>query len=194
MIKIGVRNMFSLYNKLMLGKGNCRWIGQVVHQHDNDNKSLEYLKMRAVARSYVENLPDFKRGKAYFSKGKYRISRDFFKRSLIKEPVNITEKLVNIYLYQKVAESEANSQNSLEAEHVLDNIITMVKTITTDKNHIFEHYNNLMMHCIIYNLDKAIIIGKSLLTESRKNKIHSKNISKLNLSLGSCYLLDDEIR
>jgi hypothetical protein len=112
--------------------------------------------MRHTAKSYCETMPDFVQGKLYFSKSKYRISRDFFKRALIKDPINNTEKMVNIYLNQKLAESCAFADSAGEAEIILDNIINNIRSLTSDKNHIFEHYNNLMTHCMHHNLDRAI--------------------------------------
>ena len=59
--------------------------------------------------------------------------------------------MVNVYLLQKLAESEAFAGNPKEAEKILHNIITEVKSLTSDKSHVFEHYSNLMAHCMKYN-------------------------------------------
>ncbi len=36
---------------------------------------------------------------------------------------------------------------------------------------IYESYNNLIIHCLRTNINRAILLGKALLSEHEKNKI-----------------------
>ena len=48
---------------------------------NNDNRSIEYIRYRKVAKDYATKMPNYIQGKFYFRKEKYRISRDYFKRA-----------------------------------------------------------------------------------------------------------------
>ncbi|EGR30945.1 hypothetical protein IMG5_120510, partial [Ichthyophthirius multifiliis] len=99
----------------------------------------------------------YQRGLEYFMKGKYRISHEFFLRSL-----------ENIKKQQQVDNQ--------------DYVLVL-------KNLVYKEYNNLFVYCLKYNLNKAILLGKALLSENERKKIPPQYQNLFTFNLGTAYLL-----
>jgi hypothetical protein len=56
---------------------------------------------------------------------------------------------------------------------------------------VYNAYNNLFLHCLRTNLQKAILLGKALLSNKEKDLIPIAYVKQFTFNLGTAYLLKE---
>ena len=118
------------------------------------------------------------------------MSNEFFNRvlsSLHKQGQEFTPNYIHVL--KRLVLSQTQLRLYSDCEESLEKIIEITQKITTSDALIYKEYNNLFTHCIRFNLNKAILLGKALLSENEIKKIPIAYQKTFIFNLGTAYLL-----
>lgn len=138
----------------------------------------------------MKTLNEYKEALHFFQQGKYRISNEFFNRVLTHLEATGQEGSDNhIHILKKLVSNQLMLRRYADADEYLEEIVDTVQKHTTNDAIIYAQYNNLFLHRLRVNVNKAILMGKALLSETEKHNLPLIYQKQFLFNLGTAYLL-----
>ncbi|EAR94619.2 tetratricopeptide repeat protein (macronuclear) [Tetrahymena thermophila SB210] len=163
------------------------------HEHGKEHETSDFNKQQEINpqdQQIMQTTEEYTKALQFYSQGKYRISHEFFRRTIesIKKSGQQGSS-DHICVLKKMVSNQIQLRRYQEAENTIEEIIEILQKKSTTDSLIYKEYNNLFLHCLKYNLNKAIILGKALLSEKEKKNIPAAYQKIFTFNLGTAYLL-----
>ncbi|CAK57531.1 unnamed protein product (macronuclear) [Paramecium tetraurelia] len=123
--------------------------------------------------------------------GKYRVALQFFGRfKNFLETNNLKEKEW-VDVSRRIVYSNLQLRRYEDAEAQLEEIIRQFLRQKANYALVYSAYSDLLTHCLKYNLNKAILLGKALLSEMQRENVPLGYQKQYLYFLGTAYLLKE---
>ncbi|CAD8082192.1 unnamed protein product [Paramecium primaurelia] len=123
--------------------------------------------------------------------GKYRVALQFFGRfKNFLETNNLKDKEW-VDVSRRIVYSNLQLRRYEDAEAQLEEIIRQFLRQKANYALVYSAYSDLLTHCLKYNLNKAILLGKALLSEMQRENVPLGYQKQFLYFLGTAYLLKE---
>ncbi|CAD8115906.1 unnamed protein product [Paramecium sonneborni] len=123
--------------------------------------------------------------------GKYRVALQFFGRfKNFLETNNLKDKEW-VDVSRRIVYSNLQIRRYEDAEAQLEEIIRQFLRQKANYALVYSAYSDLLTHCLKYNLNKAILLGKALLSEMQRENVPLGYQKQFLYFLGTAYLLKE---
>ncbi|KAM3130809.1 hypothetical protein pb186bvf_017104 [Paramecium bursaria] len=132
---------------------------------------------------------EYKIGLNYFNQGKTRLALEFFNRF---DNYLTQQKIFEdhwIVVNKHIALAQIQLKLYQDAEKSFYKIIDQLRADNREDVSLYATYNDLFLHLLRTNLNKAILLGKALLSPSEKQQIPLLHQKLFMFNIGTAYLL-----
>lgn len=181
--------MFSLFKNFVLKKHTNKLIKffsteNVIYNDPNDQKKEANIDKDIIS------LTEYKEAMDSFHNEKYALSEELFKRILnILENSYQAKSDSYIHILKKLIINSNMLRKYQQTENYLEKLIEVSREKKSNEIILYNEYNNLILHCMRTNLNKAILMSKALLSEKEKQNLPVSFQKIFLFNLGTSYLL-----
>jgi len=138
----------------------------------------------------MKAINEYKEALHFYQQGKYRISNEFFSRVLNQIEASGQKGSDNhVHVLKKLVSNQLMLRRYTDADEYLEELVDTVQNHSANDALIYAQYNNLFLHRLRVNVNKAILMGKALLSESEKANLPLIYQKQFLFNLGTAYLL-----
>jgi tetratricopeptide (TPR) repeat protein len=127
---------------------------------------------KAAKEEQLKAINEYKEALHFYQQGKYRISNEFFSRVLNQIEASGQKGSDNhIHILKKLVSNQLMLRRYTDADEYLEELVDTVQNHSANDALIYAQYNNLFLHRLRVNVNKAILMGKALLSENEKQNL-----------------------